>query len=136
MKTSWKKISTQLDEAMLALGYVEPPCEPSEIPAWVRNLRFDELTAAEIACESYAQSFVWPDGLSENVIAQIHLRIEMGKHLCHCGTRGAFADLAYASQKGRPPYKDYHAALDSLLCRFWNTCGLGWSEDRWGKKDS
>jgi len=120
METPYQNMLAALEAALGALPEAMAPVLPSEIVRWTRGLPFHEVRAADAAAERFADTRAWP-AMSNNVLAQMHLRVEAATDLC----RGMLQ-----LQKPPMPFPEGEA-LRSLLVHYWHSKGPEWVEWRY-----
>ena len=121
MDTSYDQMLAMLQAAFDALPQAMASVLPSEIVRWTRGLPFADVRAADAAAERFADTRQWP-AMSNDVLAQMHLRLEAAIDLC----RGMLQ-----LQKPPMPFPP-NEALRSLLVHYWHSRGPEWVEWRYG----
>jgi hypothetical protein len=121
METHYQHMLDALEAARVALPEAMAPVLPSEIVRWTRELPFHEIRSADAVADRFSETRVWPE-MSNNVLAQMHLRVEAAIDLC----RGMLK-----LEKPPMPFPE-NEACRSLLVHYWHSKGPEWVEYRYG----
>ena len=109
------KITELIQDAMRELPQAEAPVVAEQIGQWVRGIPFHEIVEADEACERFAFDHNWPP-MANNVLAQIHLRLEAAMSLL---------DSDFMQEASSLPVEE---AADILLVKFWHGKGIEWAD--------
>jgi hypothetical protein len=111
-----------LDEATIRLGEAKAPVLPVQIPEWVEAIPFSDIWAGDDAVRKYTATWRWPT-VSNDVRAQLHLRMDVGRTLCR----------VLPDAEAFPNAKE--DVLEQILIDFWHEEGIRANRIKyWGKE--
>lgn len=120
---TWLEYTNLLWNAMQEVSIPEDGPIP-HIPAWLRQLTFEQNQAADDAAFHFAQHWKWPAILDPEVRYQLYFR-------CLYATEAIYE----MTQQGIPEVPGYdlqlsRKVLETLLVQSWEQEGFAWADDR------